>query len=793
MHRLKKRIPSWLKELEANEHIKREAIIYEELYYDDESRYGAYVCQEDERYYYVINGTFPFRLKKDITYTIEGKVALYKEGKQIKVCSIRLTRALSLEGIVLLLQSLDGLDKRAHAIVERYKSDTIELLKQSPHRVAEEISGISLKQAEQWSRQLDALGGNAELLARLQSWGISLNASKKLIAELGNEVDGLIMQNPYLLSKVVRGYGFRRCDVIAMELGLDMSSLSRQLAAIAYVLREASYDGHCYLQRNLLLDRLKSTLDLPETVLSNSTTGGISFSRAELDKLLTQCIQQGKLMEEEDRIYLPKLYRAELKVAAQILRLLLHPAITFPSAQSELESYLARKGLKLEKKQHQAVTSFSGQSGGMYILNGSAGCGKTFTLNIILDILEQQYTSLGLPFEVRLFAPTGKAAKVAAKATGRECTTIHRGLSYNPQEGFQFNEKNPLPVDCVVIDESSMLDIMLASQLFSALPKHCKVILLGDTKQLPSIGAGNVLGDLIASEVIPVVTLDVVKRQGKDSGIVANATKIIAGEIPAAEAETSDAFIIRQPDAARAHIMLLRSIQRLMNARGLSIQDIQVLCPQRKGEGGTYVLNWLIQQHFNGKQDGLRIENCKFTKIGTDGEAADQAVESQQLTLYFTRGDKVIHTVNNYSKVWYMKDDNGDYVENKELLGITNGECGVVEEIYLEATEQGEEPVVVVRYEDGYVKYSEGLDELDHCYAMTVHKSQGSQWKAVIMIVLDEHRHMLNNSIFYTGYTRAQQFVCVIGQDLAIRHAITNFNHTERNCSLQQRFHASAG
>jgi len=791
MHRLKKRIPSWLKELDANEHIKREAVVYEELYYDDETRYGAYVCQEDERYYYVINGTFPFRLKKDITYTIEGKVALYKEGKQIKVSSISLTRALSLEGIVLLLQSLDGLDKRAHAIVERYKSDTIDIVKQSPHRVAAEISGISLKQAEQWSRQLDALGGNAELLARLQSWGISLNASKKLIAELGNEVDGLIMLNPYLLSKVVRGYGFRRCDVIAMELGLDMSSLSRQLAAIAYVLREASYDGHCYLQRNLLLDRLKSTLDLPET--ATSTTGGISFSRAELDKLLTQCIQQGKLMEEEDRIYLPKLYRAELKVAAQILRLLLHPAMTFPSAQSELESYLARKRLKLEKKQLQAVTSFSGQSGGMYILNGSAGCGKTFTLNIILDILEQQYTSLGLPFEVRLFAPTGKAAKVAAKATGRECTTIHRGLSYNPQEGFQFNEKNPLPVDCVVIDESSMLDIMLASQLFSALPKHCKVILLGDTKQLPSIGAGNVLGDLIASEVIPVVTLDVVKRQGKDSGIVANATKIIAGEIPPAEADTSDAFIIRQPDAARTHIMLLRSIQRLMNARGLSIEEIQVLCPQRKGEGGTYVLNWLIQQHFNGKQDGLRIENCKFTKIGIDGESADPAAESQQLTLYFTRGDKVIHTVNNYSKVWYAKDDNGEYIENKELLGITNGECGVIEEIYLEATEQGEEPVVVVRYEDGYVKYSEGLDELDHCYAMTVHKSQGSQWKAVIMIVLDEHRHMLNNSIFYTGYTRAQQFVCVIGQDFAIRHAITNFNHTERNSSLQQRFHASAG
>ncbi|GIP19667.1 ATP-dependent RecD-like DNA helicase [Paenibacillus montaniterrae] len=790
---LKKRMPEWLKTMETNELVKRAVTIFEELVYDEESSYGAYVCMEADKQAFVISGTIPFRLKQEVSYQIEGKVALYKGMKQIKVSAVYTSRPVTLEGIILLLQSLDGLDKRAHTLAAHFGEAVMDVVVEQPARVAAELAGVSLRQAEAWSQQLKLLGGNFDVLAKLQSWGIGLNQARKLIAELGQQVDQLIEKNPYLLSKRVRGFGFRRCDRIAMQLGLDMRSRSRMLAAIRYILREASYDGHCFIEREALIDKVKATLNISSASgLNGADHDGqavnaiaVSFKRAELSQLLEQCVQRGKLVEEQDRIYLPELYEAELKTAAQILRIMLHPAQRFETAAADAAAYLQEKQLHLERKQLEAVIQFSEQSGGIHILNGSAGCGKTFTLNIILDLLELQYKQRGLPFEVKLFAPTGKAAKVASKATGRPCTTIHRGLSYNPERGFEYNEQNRLPVDCIVLDESSMLDMMLAKHLLCALPEHCKVILLGDTKQLPSVGAGNVLHDLIASGMIPVVTLDVVKRQGKDSGIIANANSIIQGRMIAEQAPTGDAFVIAQPSAARMQTAVLRSIARLIEAHGYSLEEIQVLCPQRKGEAGTYVMNWLIQQAFNEQQPMLKVENCKFAKQNAEEE------QSEQLTLYFMPGDKVIHTVNNYSKIWYSKDESGAYIENKKLLGITNGECGVIEDICIEEAEQGERAVVIVRYEDGYVKYADGLDELDHCYAMTVHKSQGSQWKAVILIVMPEHAHMLNNSILYTGYTRAQQFVCVIGQPRAIELAITNFKHTKRNSSLKQRFTAS--
>lgn len=780
----KQRLPQWLDALEEKQRVKRQVTVAELLFENEDSGFAAYACVEDKRTSFRIAGVFPFTLKQDQSYWIEGRVAYYKDTKQIAVDSVYLARPVTTDGIILLLQSLDGLDKRAYTLLEHFGEQVLDIMLENPKRVAEEVSGISERQAEAWSMQLKLLGGNFDLLAKLQGWGLSLNQAKKLIAELGQQVDAQIESNPYMLAKRVRGFGFRRCDAIAQELGFDMRSRSRIVAAIRYVLREASYEGHCFLRRPELVDKVKQTLDLPPSELHSR---GISFEKRAIEALLDPLLERGKLIEDAGRVYLSELYYAELKVAASILRLLLHQGIAFPNAESELQAYLQDKGLHLEQKQIEAALQFTEQTGGMYILNGSAGCGKTFTLNIILDLLERQYERMSLPFEVKVFAPTGKAAKVAAKATGRACTTIHRGLKYNPERGFEYNEQSPLPIDCLVLDESSMLDIALAKHLFSAIPPHCKVIFMGDTKQLPSVGAGNVLHDLIASEVIPVVTLDVVKRQGKDSGIVANATRIIQGKTIAPQAAEGDAFVIAQSDAARMQMTMLRSIARLMETKDYSLEDIQVLCPQRKGEAGTYVMNWLIQQAFNDQREGLKVENCKFSKVNdADGEA-------EQLTLYFMPGDKVIHTANNYAMKWYSRSDTGEYVENADVLGITNGECGIIEEIKLvQSDEEHEEAVVIVRYEDGYVMYTNGLDELDHCYAMTVHKSQGSQWPAVLLVVMQEHYHMLDNSIFYTGYTRAKQFVCVIGQQRAIDYAIGSFKHTARNSSLNEKFLATS-
>lgn len=828
--RSKEAIPEWLEEMEANQKIKRKVTIYGEVFFNEETGYGAYVCLEEKKKTFTISGDIPFALQAGQSYLIEGVVTLYKDNKQIKVDSIKIEKPTTPEGVIVFLQSLKGLKKRAVLLYETYGLEVIDILMKNPERIANEIAGIGLKQVESWSQQIKMLDGDYDLLARLMVWGMTLNQAKKLIKELGHEVDHVIQKNPYILIRLVKGFGFKRCDHIARELGFDLQGKSRMLAAIRYVLREASQEGHCFLMREDLLQRVKDTLDIQLTALEmeqlltqyegqaaiiyslGSKTyeldydtmsihykryiaennhslkhqhrfSVLAFAIEQIDNHVRRLIERMKLVESDGRIYLPEVYQSELIVAARILRILLHPTVEFKGVIQDVHSYLNTQQLHLESKQAEAVNSFTEQTGGMYILNGSAGCGKTFTLKVILELLEMQYEKMNMPFRVKVFAPTGKASKVAAKATGRECTTIHRGLKYKPDGGFEYNEKQPLDIDCLVLDESSMLDIVLAKHLFNAIPPHCKVIFMGDTKQLPSVGAGNVLHDLINSQVIPVITLDVVKRQAKDSGIIMNANKIIQGEMIDTNAETLDAYVIYQYEAERVQDTVLRSISRLLQTRNYSLEDIQVLCPQRKGEVGTYVMNWMIQQAFNPSEQVNKVENRKIIKkiSGSD--------EVEEIPLYFLPGDKVIHIANNYKMNWYTKSKANIYEENTRLVGITNGECGIIEEIYkINQQNDEEEYVIVVRYEEGYVKYTNQFDELDHCYAMTIHKSQGSQWPAVLMVVMMENYNMLDNSIFYTGYTRAKEFSCVIGQSKAIAHAIATFRNQKRNTSLNEKF-----
>lgn len=826
----KQSLPAWLEELEDNQKIKRKVTIGGEVFFDEETNYGAYMCIEEKKKTFTISGDMPFALQEGQSYLIEGTVTLYKNSKQIKIHSIKIEKPTTPEGVIVFLQSLKGLQKRAILLYETYGTEIIDILMNNPERISNEISGIGQKQVESWSKQIKVLDGDYDLLAKLMNWGMTLHQAKKLIKELGHEVDQVIQKNPYILIRLVKGFGFRRCDQIARELGFDLKGNSRMLAAIRYVLREASQEGHCYLIRDELLQRVKVTLDIRLTALEmeqllkqydgqvniiyklSSLTYDLNYNEVarhharykaegyrlmklehrfpvlsfEIDQInqhVQRLIDRMKLVESDGRIYLPEVYQSELIVAAKILRIMLHPTINFDGVEDDIQTYLLANQLHLESKQAEAVNHFTEQTGGMYILNGSAGCGKTFTLKVILSLLEKQYEKMNMPFKVKVFAPTGKASKVAAKATGRECTTIHRGLKYKPDGGFEHNEKQPLDIDCLVLDESSMLDIVLAKHLFSAIPPHCKVIFMGDTKQLPSVGAGNVLHDLISSDMIPVITLDVVKRQAEDSGIIINANKIIQGEMIDTSAETLDAYVIYQHEAERVQDTIIRSISRLLQTRDLSLEDIQVLCPQRKGEVGTYVMNWMIQQAFNASEETLKVENRRIAKQVSGSD------EVEEIPLYFKPGDKVIHIANNYQMKWYTKSGSNNYEENSKLVGITNGECGVIEEIYkINQQNDEEEYVIVVRYEEGYVKYMNQFDELDHCYAMTIHKSQGSQWPAVLMVVMMENYNMLDNSIFYTGYTRAKEFSCVIGQSNAIAHAIATFRNQKRNTSLNEKF-----
>ncbi|MFF2532176.1 AAA family ATPase [Brevibacillus sp. NPDC058079] len=826
-------IPEWLEEHQINDEVSREVVVINRIIFMEETGYSVYICEDEEGHTFKLTGTFPLPLLDGQTYFIKGKVTVYRKEKQIKCESARLEKPTSRHGVISFLKTLKGLNKRAEHLYDMYGSEIVEILMKDPMRVANEISGIGKKSVESWSVQLQALQEDYRILSTLLGWGITMRQAKKLLERFKGYVVEMIENNPYFLIDEVKGFGFLRCDEIARQIGYDPKGESRVQHGLLHVLKEAMNEGHCFLPEKDLLKRAKECLDykltaneMKQLVEQNrgksdveyafgnkihtvsyqtlfehwsnyqreKTVRGrekyryrlISLDTVEIEKQLVTLQANLKIVADGDSMYLVYLHQAELKVAEKVIRLMLENQGEFPGVKEDVEKYLLENGLQLEEMQQKAVEEFASKTGGMYILNGSAGCGKTFTLKVILALLELQFKKRRKPFRVKIFTPTGKASKVAKKATGRECTTVHRGLGYRPDNGFEFNEDNPLEADCVVIDESSMLDIQLAKSLFEAIPPGCKVIFMGDTKQLPSVGAGNVLHDMINSGMIPVITLNVVKRQAEHSGIIRNANKIINGEMISSCQDTEDAYVIRKQNVEDVHDTMIRSIERLMEGKGYSFEDIQVLCLQRIGEVGTYVMNWIIQQAFNPNPVGEKVINRNIRK---KHPSKDETVD---VPLYFQAGDKVIHIANNYQMPWYQKDELGNYIEDTTNLGITNGECGMIEEIRKEQVMGVNQMVMIVRYEDGYVMYHDIFEELDHAYAMTVHKSQGSQWPAVIMPMMMDNYNMLDNSIFYTGYTRSKDFNCIIGQPEAIAHAIRTFKHRQRYTSLEEKFLAEA-
>lgn len=404
---------------------------------------------------------------------------------------------------------------------------------------------------------------------------------------------------------------------------------------------------------------------------------------------------------------------------------------------------------------------------------------------LILETAKRLYKkSLGRNknLEIMVFAPTGKASKVASKSTGMDCITVHRGLGYNPQGGFEYNEDNPLQADIIVCDESSMLDISLARYLFSAIKAGTKVILMGDTKQLPSVGAGNVLKDLIESNIVRVITLNVIKRQGLLSGVIKNANNIIEGKMVRTYEDTKDAYVIKRQTIKGCQKAIVDSIKRLLQFNEYTLDEIQLLIPQRKGSLGTYLFNYLLQEEFNPGNNNNKVLSKKFEA------RPDETSSSIEFKLYFKKGDKVIHIKNNYDIEHYIKLPTGHY-KKIDKTGITNGECGVIEDIItIPGKQKGDETTrIIVRYEDIYVFYDDNFNELEHSYALTIHKSQGSAWKAVIIPVMTQHWNMLDANLLYTAWTRARKFGVIVGSEKALRHAIATHKSRNRYTNLKER------
>lgn len=810
-----------------NEYVTKTAIPTFQIMFKEDSGFGIYTCEDENEKQFSIKGSFVSELVIGQTYQLEGYVKTYKGEKQLNVNKVRNVKPVNKKGIIAYLQTLKGLKSKAELIYEEFGAKSIEILMEDPMQVAKKISGIGQKSVMNWKEQLDKMKDSQATISSLLGYGLSMPQAKKLYDTFKDQIVEKIEENPYFLALEVRGYGFDKCDRIARNIGHDPKSKFRLQEGLVHVLQEASSEGHCFLPLSELVEKATQLLsikltapemnklvgenrkkssfeyelgDIRVTIDYNELRGALDrFNREKnprkKDKLryvlvpiteddiseqLQEIAIQRRVVYENGNVYLSYLYADEQKVANRVK--VLANGTPFPNSialEEELDTYLADNKISLEDMQRRAVVTFSEKRGGFYVLNGSAGCGKTFTLKIILKILDKQYRKNGKKFKVMVFAPTGKASKVATKTTGIECVTVHRGLGYNPQNGFTFNEEEPLEADVVVIDESSMLDITLTKHLLNAIAKGTKVIFMGDTKQLPSVGAGNVLKDLIESEVVNIVTLNVVKRQGKESGIIRNANKIINGEVISTCEDTKDAYVLHRQTPDGTQKAILQSITNILKFEGYTFEDVQVLCPQRTGLIGTYMLNYLIQQEFNDGEEGMKILNKKFQVT------IDPNKGTEMLELYFKKGDKVIHIKNNYDMEWYDKGDFADYIQDKDVIGITNGECGVIEDIITFKDKNGDNVNrIIVRYEGKYVFYDDGFDELDHAFALTIHKSQGSQWKAVILPIMKQNFMMLDNNLFYTGYTRAELFNVVIGQPDAIAYAIKTHKSRERYTDL---------
>ena len=632
----------------------------------------------------------------------------------------------------------------AARIVRRFGDDTMRIVEEEPERLAE-IKGISEKKAMEIAEQMTEKADMRRAMIFLQKYGISLNLGAKIYQKYGQTVYGVLQENPYRLAEDISGVGFRIADEIASRIGIHTDSDYRIRSGMLYTLLQASGEGHIYLPKEELFSRASGLL-------------GVDLMDMVVDRKLI-------LKETEDGavVYPTRYYYLELNSA----RMLCELNILCPEDEEMMEKRINRiekeTGTRLDEMQKQAVAAAA--SHGLFILTGGPGTGKTTTINAIIRYFEEEGA------ELRLAAPTGRAAKRMTEATGYEAQTIHRLLELNgmpeeEQEGravhFDRNSENPLEADVIIIDEMSMVDIALMHSLLLAVTAGTRLILVGDENQLPSVGPGNVLRDIIRSGCFPVVELKKIFRQASESDIVVNAHKINRGEQVTINNKSRDFFFLKRYDAdiiIRVVIALIQEkLPRYVDAKPY---EIQVLTPMRKGLLGVERLNQILQRYLNPPD-----EKKKEKEIG------------QRL---FREGDKVMQVKNNYQLEWEIL---GRYkIPVDKGVGVFNGDTGIMTEI----NEFAE--TATVEFEDGrQAEYSfKQLEELELAYAVTIHKSQGSEYPAVILPILSGPRMLMNRNLLYTAVTRARKCVTVVGSETTFAEMIRNEKQQQRYSSLDRR------
>lgn len=634
----------------------------------------------------------------------------------------------------------------AARIVRRFKADTFRIIEEEPERLAE-VKGISERKAMEIADQVNEKRDLRQAMIFLQQYGITMNLAVKVYQQYGQEVYGIIRENPYRLADDIEGVGFRTADEIAVRVGIRMDSDFRIRSGILYVLLQASTEGHTYLPEEELIRRTGQLLEVGEEQIEKQ------YMDLAIERKII--MKQG---ENQTQIYAASFYYMEANTATMLKQL----NVSYDVPDLEIEERVRRieKQTGMELDEHQMTAVKEAVRNGLLIITGGPGTGKTTTINTIIKYFEME----GL--DIFLAAPTGRAAKRMSETTGFEARTIHRMLELNGgvdgAAGFERNEQNPLETDVVIIDEMSMVDISLMHALLKAVAVGTRLILVGDVNQLPSVGPGSVLRDIIRSHECNVVMLTKIFRQASTSDIIVNAHKINQGEEVTLDNKSMDFFFLKRYDADVIISVVLQLIkQKLPKFVDATPYDIQVLTPMRKGLLGVERLNGILQRYLN--------------------PPSPQKREKEHGDILFREGDKIMQTRNNYQLEWEIRTKYGLSVDKG--TGVFNGDMGIVREINDFAE------TMTVEFDEGrMVEYPyKLLDELELAYAITIHKSQGSEYPAVVIPLLSGPSMLMNRNLLYTAVTRARKCVTLVGNEVTFEQMVQNTSQQKRYSGLCDR------
>lgn len=634
----------------------------------------------------------------------------------------------------------------AGRIVKKFKEETFHIIEEQPERLSE-VKGISEKLAREIYQQFTEKRELRGAMLFLQQYGITNHLAVKIYQKYGDRMYQVMKENPYRLAEDISGVGFKIADEIAIRAGIGNNSDYRIRAAILYALSQAAGNGHVYL---------------PEEELLRQTAEILGVALEDMERHMTALAMEKKLMikqeEKERRVYTASFYYLELNTARMLLDLNVVYQIPEEAVVGRLIQIENKLSVALDEMQRQAVVE--AVRNGLFILTGGPGTGKTTTINAMIQFFESE------GMDILLAAPTGRAAKRMTETTGCEARTIHRLLELTPgaEEGekhyqFERNEGNPLETDVIIIDEMSMVDINLMHALLRAVTVGTRLILVGDENQLPSVGPGNVLHDILTSKCFQVVRLKKIFRQASESDIIVNAHKINAGREITLNNKSRDFFLLKRQDVnAITGVTIALVRDKMPKYVHANPYDIQVLTPMRKGELGVERLNQVLQQYLN--------------------PPSDEKKEKEYKQGIFREGDKVMQTKNDYQLAWEIKSNFGTPID--QGAGIFNGDTGIIREINLYSE------TMKIEFDEGkIVEYPfVQLDELELAYAVTIHKAQGSEYPAVVLPLLNGPRMLFNRNILYTAVTRAKSCVTIVGSEETVRLMIANEREQKRYSGL---------